>query len=891
MIEPNGVMKPGGQVPPNSQVSPNYTEEYGLKGNLRAEYGGRRFSVPSKVFDEQVDGIKNSIHKMDKYIKNNKDKLCLSEIDELKTHLKTKISLERTNINRQLFVASQVPKFLRTIAEKFARFTTSSERKDIKTAEKSLEMLENEEKLERSVQTLANPNVSKEDKVLAITFILNNSLEAMKLGRKEVTTQENATQAVTDLLSIILKNPALRESQSKAIFRESVLSKLVLDPGEKKAICTSFLAGMANAFQSCETKQQKEVLAQQLKDVFNAFSSDAGKQDDLLYSKLNRFIIENITNPSEKDLAAISTVSSAAISRDLRLCLEGLKAGNITRAGGLLKALMDSGNHIDKKDRMGVINAFQGEMLESLKSCSLEQAKGLKKSQDELFPKELQGKIQVLRIQIENDSLAKDLETPSFSVETKRTAINKMLKNSVEQIKLGDKEGVQLAENLLSILLKNSRRGDQTSPNPLAKSVGALTWEESDLVNVRQLFKSEVKRTFEDCKPEQVHGLAEQLREVLKDFKSNSQLYIDLDQVIGKETWEHFNDLKITVMNKTGNIPLEETPVFSFKAHSVEFNNYGLRPDPDSVVYRDGDAGATEDQKKQYVQSFKFGGGSITIPPDQEVVFDKEQNMLFNQKDAKSMLNCDQVSTKALESGACIMTLADGCALSKFAQTAAAEAVKLSMDDVKDKFAGVKDSHDVTLRQLNYVQDVQKSFLERDEKIEGDTTFVQAYIQAGVLCGVAIGDAKLFVMRKTDNGWQCIDLTKDPRAGREASDSGGRFSGQSNQAPQLDNVRAISFPLEKGDIVMVSSDGVADCFDPHELKDGSKNLEENMAALLTQNECTNSNEIQKCIENRLQSVTFEEKLLKLRGGVVPKEGKTGWGKMDNANMSFFTYLS
>jgi serine/threonine protein phosphatase PrpC len=206
----------------------------------------------------------------------------------------------------------------------------------------------------------------------------------------------------------------------------------------------------------------------------------------------------------------------------------------------------------------------------------------------------------------------------------------------------------------------------------------------------------------------------------------------------------------------------------------------------------------------------------------------------------------------------------------------------------ENRFNRLTSSQEATTQQLSLLKVAQDHLKKQSSEIEGDTTFVQTYIQGEILCGVSVGDAKIFIMRpNADKKWECLDLSQDARGLADPTDSGGRLSGKSGAYPELDGIKAVSFQLQKGDIVMISSDGVSDCFDPANLKDGSEKMEANMSTVL--NGCSNAEDIQGKITDYLQEKTIEEKMkfFTTNKGKFPHQ--TGWGKMDNANMAFFTY--
>lgn len=483
-------------------------------------------------------------------------------------------------------------------------------------------------------------------------------------------------------------------------------------------------------------------------------------------------------------------------------------------------------------------------------------AKQIRTKSENKLPQELTEALARLQMQ----------QIPASEKQAAITTIESALKQSVEEMKNGNPEGAEKATALLRqtfLLLKNNELGGK----------------------INQSFLEAAEKGFDSAQPDQVDTLAKQLRTVVNPFKdkndalSKSPLGRQLENVITEKTWNRFNDLKPAIVNQTDNIEFGETDSTVPEMRSVDFNNYGLRPDPDSVKYK-------EDTK--FVASFSFNGENYDLTgSDQKVIFDEKQGMLFNKGMGGAQLNYDQVNVKELESGAVLMTLCDGCGQSGGALRAAKEVLRLSEGNEED-FDGLPDSHAVASKQLDRLQSAQEQLLANREEIEGDTTFVQAYIQAGVLCGVAVGDAKLFVMSKDQEGnWTCKDLTKDASALRDATDSGGRFCGQTRGAPELDTVKSISHRLEKGDIVLISSDGVADCFDPHILDNESKDIETNMASLLK--DCETSADMQERIQDHLQKVTFEEKIIFLTSNKAKPPHQKGWGKMDNANMGFFTY--
>lgn len=489
------------------------------------------------------------------------------------------------------------------------------------------------------------------------------------------------------------------------------------------------------------------------------------------------------------------------------------------------------------------------------------------------------------------------LGDPGASLKSKKAAVEKIqnsLTGSIRQLALGSNNGINHISSLVEQAcggligsLQKPNEGQRLSEEQKEGNEAIAQLVES----LGNHLSSEVEKSFAHCQPNEVLNFARGLRQAVDPLKQFAKKHEgstkdvmdaakalgsgldDVKKTIGKSTWEHFDAVSVQVVEETANYPLDGNDSVE-EPTSVVFNNYGLIPDEGSVKKGDGEN-----------TLFSVDGKEYTGGP--HVKYDEGQGMLFGT--SGSIENHDQCHCLTVQSGVKLMILTDGCGQSKGATNAAQFIITKLNEKAEELFESVKTSQDLARAQVGFVKFAQEEMLKNRSEIEGDSTFVFAACKGNVCNIVSVGDAKAFKFSpKEDGSVKCMDLTKDPRGLADPTDSGGRFFGGTTEySPELDGIRSVSILMDEGDILILSSDGVADCFDPAVLDDGSADIETNMSNLLEG--CTNADEMLDRIKDDLQAKTFDQHIhLLTQAGRLPPH-QPGQGKVDNANMTTFTY--
>lgn len=380
-------------------------------------------------------------------------------------------------------------------------------------------------------------------------------------------------------------------------------------------------------------------------------------------------------------------------------------------------------------------------------------------------------------------------------------------------------------------------------------------------------------------------------------FGNFEKIYIN--PLLEEISWKYFDQIERKAIAATENFPVQNTGSTPTVSLEVDFNNYGVRPIPETVK---------RDENGE-IQSFQY----IDIEGNQKECHPKVplleiNGMIFSSYSGGDRDNHDVVATQELEGGrGFLVTLCDGCGLSRSATNAAQFITERITMTLPARLAEAGDAHSMLQAQFSAVQTAQQEMQSLGREDVGTTTLVQAAIKGDVLTGIIVGDTKLFVLRKRqEGGFECIDLSQSS-VSRDPTDSGGRFVGSGERngldtskvaSPELSRIKAVSFHLRPGDIVLASSDGVADCFDPRILgePDASRTLESNLTGVLNDLSSVPQEEILNKISDRvkteIQKRTITSKILDLDGvdiGDPARDPKPGWGKPDNANMGLYYY--
>lgn len=348
--------------------------------------------------------------------------------------------------------------------------------------------------------------------------------------------------------------------------------------------------------------------------------------------------------------------------------------------------------------------------------------------------------------------------------------------------------------------------------------------------------------------------------------------------LISAISWEHIDEIADFAISSIKDELLSERATSFRHFKSVLFNNYGLLPQDFSY--------SIEEDEEEYVARYQFDGKWYEIPKNLHVICDPEQRkMLFLEATTGALENHDQCKIDVIENFL-FLGLADGCGQNIGATLSAARVLDeitsyLIVSDL-NKSKSVREALKIEFQALKHAQEV---LLKEADEIGGDTTLTFCLLKGNSLTGLSVGDSKIFILRRNESDWKIFDLASTSRTSPE--DCGGRIVGTDSK-PELAGLTFFSFKLMQGDIVFLCSDGVSDCFDPAILKNGSPSLIKNLEDVLRENSCRDMEEIEDILVKELQIRTFEEKR-QLLAGADRVEPLQGFGKLDNANMCFYTY--
>ncbi|CDR34067.1 PP2C family serine/threonine-protein phosphatase [Criblamydia sequanensis] len=348
--------------------------------------------------------------------------------------------------------------------------------------------------------------------------------------------------------------------------------------------------------------------------------------------------------------------------------------------------------------------------------------------------------------------------------------------------------------------------------------------------------------------------------------------------LVSSISWEHIDEVGDFAISSIKDEPLSKKPTSFRNFKSVLFNNYGLLPQDFSY--------SIETDDEEYVARFQFGGKWYEIPKNLHIICDPEQRkMLFLEATTGALENHDQCKIDVIENFL-FLGLTDGCGQNRGATVSATRVLDeitsyLIVSDL-NKTKTVKEALKIEFEALKHTQEI---LIKEADEIRGDTTLTFCLVKGNSLTGLSVGDSKIFILRRSEGDWKIFDLASTTRTSPE--DCGGRLVG-TGSTPELAALAFFSFKLMEGDIVFLCSDGVSDCFDPAILKNGSPSLIKNLEDLLKENSCRNAEEMEDLLVRELQLRTFEEKR-QLFAGANKVEPTQGSGKLDNANMCFYTY--
>ncbi len=413
---------------------------------------------------------------------------------------------------------------------------------------------------------------------------------------------------------------------------------------------------------------------------------------------------------------------------------------------------------------------------------------------------------------------------------------------------------------------------------------------------------------FDKGDPKAVVEKVKNVRNLLDSYlKVSSDAKVLTNTIIGDVSWINFHYFAEVAIKKVENYLISDLRLDSSEMNTqelsasnseygamakkpdpylVDFNNYGIIPQ-----------GITRDSNNN-ITSFDYldkNSEIQTFVVDSRFPVILKNGVVLSERNGGTLENHDVIGKHDFNNGnGILMVLCDGCGQSHAAKKAALFVVDSMVSCLSEIYSNAKTTHESLRCQFSALKKTQHILggLTPDEY--GDTTLAQVFIKGDFLTGIIVGDAKIFILKYTkETSWICVEPTKIKGINKDSTDSLGRIVGNKTYKapPEFDSVLAVSYPLQKGDVVIVASDGVSDCFEPKELKDGSTSLETNIAAALSKispEEPDLHLRLERKIKEILQARTIEEKILQFQGSF--KNGhRPGWGKMDNANMGFYIH--
>jgi serine/threonine protein phosphatase PrpC len=530
---------------------------------------------------------------------------------------------------------------------------------------------------------------------------------------------------------------------------------------------------------------------------------------------------------------------------------------------------------------------------ESIEKSTKNMKDSVRKDEAKPHPKKLlkkttKGGVLPAKYEIYSDDIKNIKNEKSQTNKAKLNSINTILKGAFSEA----------TPNEITILVKILAKEVKTPKGGIKSLMDAAFSRAAELNAVPELvnFLNKELKVMLDMPKEQFTDVINCSGEQWETKRSNCMLGEEIRNEMREFTWKHFDVIAAASIEKTENIPFAKQKN-KLSPFPVEFNNYGIIPDNvKAIKFFDGKV-QIEGINLREVKSFEFDGTKYTFGEKDEAnplrkkgvaVYDEKQKAIFFSSQTGSIENHDRVGVKKLKDGSYLMTITDGCGQSHTAALAAEKVKDKVNEDPDNIFINCQSTHETHANQMTGIKRAQLDCINypvTENAGKGDTTMAQVYMRGLVLTAVSIGDAKVIVMRrdKKTGTFECINLIKPVRISPDSSDSGGRFSA-SGPPPELDKIVSASFQCMENefyeDFVMPCSDGITDCFDPDELKDGSKSLEENLSNALIG--CKTEEDIANKIQEKLHLSTREEKKEWFENEGQVKH-KPGWGKMDNAN--------
>lgn len=385
---------------------------------------------------------------------------------------------------------------------------------------------------------------------------------------------------------------------------------------------------------------------------------------------------------------------------------------------------------------------------------------------------------------------------------------------------------------------------------------------------------------------------------------------IGMGHPLHKEAWKDFDSFTESIVAQFPTLPIDTSSTARLGDPPLvdNFNNYGLEPDPGSVVkIKDGT-----------VESFWLNGKQIQ--PGVPVI--EIGGLLFCKIQKGEQQYHDQALSSSSKKGPQVITLCDGTGQLPSAKDVAQKACEMAQKTTEEGLRWCITLQDALKLQFSAIKAAQEALLKDQKNVDFDkketiadgTTLVQASITGDILSGVAVGDSKVFIFSPKDGGgWTCRDAVGETRASLDPRDSGGRIGRGDEFTPaqiELANMKAFAVKLKLGDVVYVCSDGGHDPFDPSILQNTTpailggteeewqqtnpehmklaqekklRDFEETVA------NCRTAKEMHEAIKKESQKRTANKKVYMMTGDKRERLHQPGEGKADDMAMVFFQY--
>lgn len=377
----------------------------------------------------------------------------------------------------------------------------------------------------------------------------------------------------------------------------------------------------------------------------------------------------------------------------------------------------------------------------------------------------------------------------------------------------------------------------------------------------------------------------------------------------------HKAELEAHVLTGVPKIPVNTgRQVVSTPATYREHNNYGLTPVPGSIQ--------TEVKGgKTYVLEYKFVDQNnkeqrVDLRGEESGAYLSSDGRIFTEE--RTEINNDYAYLPpSTHQGAYTIAFTDGCSWGKSAQAAAQTAAQTAQKYVDQAVLDgkIKTTQDAARIHLEAFNKAQEAIKDSSGETFGTTTIELITIVDGLAVVTSLGDPKVFVTRKQEDGTHtCVDVTQGERGlAGDATDCGGRLGsyvtvqspdGTEIDGPDYRNLKVSIFKLQDGDMLHTVSDGVHDCLDPHTLglspsdcglletewnldlpahRAATQKYMQDTFAKIVQG-CKSEGDIPQAMNNYLEDVTRTQKIFMQQGGNMKNKSPSEYpGKIDHAN--------